>query len=80
LARTNQPPDDKPERQPHHPPANPEERLLTIEEVAVRLRIGRSTAYRLCQQRRLPTLTIGKAVRVPADALEEWVRRNIHTV
>ena len=55
----------------------PDRRLLRIDEVATRLQIGRSTAYRLCQQRRLPTLIIGKTVRVPADALEEWVRRNV---
>jgi excisionase family DNA binding protein len=59
------------------PVAQPQPRMLRIDEVAARLQIGRSTAYRLCQQHRLPTLIIGKAVRVPADALEEWLRRNI---
>lgn len=58
-------------------PPEGETYLLTIDEVAARLRIGRSTAYRLCQEGRLPVLTIGKAVRVPADALEDWVRRNV---
>jgi excisionase family DNA binding protein len=59
------------------PAVPPDRRLLRIDEVAARLQIGRSTAYRLCQQRRLPTLVIGKAVRVPADELEAWVRRNV---
>ena len=59
--------------------AGPPAHLLTVDEVAQRLRIGRSTAYRLCHQGRLPTLLIGKAVRVPSDARDEWLRRNVRS-
>jgi excisionase family DNA binding protein len=48
--------------------------LLTISEAARRLSLGRATAYRLVQLGELPSVHIGRAVRVPARALEDWVR------
>lgn len=49
--------------------------LLTVPEAARRLSIGRSTAYRLIEDGTLPVVHIGRAVRVPADALSEYVAR-----
>jgi excisionase family DNA binding protein len=51
--------------------------LLKAEEVAKALRIGRSKAYELMASGQLPTVRIGRAVRVPAGALEEWVSRHV---
>jgi excisionase family DNA binding protein len=50
-----------------------EQILLTIPEAAERLRIGRSTAYELIAAGRLETVHIGRACRVPAEALEHFV-------
>ncbi|MFI2027174.1 helix-turn-helix domain-containing protein [Streptomyces buecherae] len=47
--------------------------LLTIPEVMARLRLGRSTVYDLIRSRRLPSLTIGRARRVPARALRDFI-------
>jgi excisionase family DNA binding protein len=48
--------------------------LLTPAEVAVRLGLSRSKVYRMIERGELPSLRIGRAVRVPCRAFEEWLR------
>jgi excisionase family DNA binding protein len=48
--------------------------LLTVDEVARRLKLGRSTVYLLCKNNELPHVTIHRCVRIPADALARWLR------
>jgi excisionase family DNA binding protein len=48
--------------------------LLTVDEVARRLKMGRSTVYLLCKNNELPHVTIHRCVRIPADALVRWLR------
>jgi len=45
-------------------------RLLTIDEVAQRLRVHRNTVYRWCRTGRLRTVKLGKQWRIPEDELE----------
>jgi DNA binding domain, excisionase family len=47
--------------------------LLRIPEVARTLGIARSLAYEMARDGRLPTIHIGKAVRVPRRKLEQWI-------
>jgi len=49
--------------------------LLTVPEAARRLAIGRSTAYLLIAAAELEVIHIGRAVRVPAEAVEAFVTR-----
>ena len=51
--------------------------LLRPLEVAHTLGIGRSKAYELIARGTLPSLRLGGSVRVPADALREWVRQQV---
>ena len=51
--------------------------LLRPLEVAHTLGIGRSKAYELIGSGTLPSIRIGGSVRVPADALREWVRQQV---
>ncbi|MBP8535270.1 helix-turn-helix domain-containing protein [Streptomyces sp. MK37H] len=51
--------------------------LLTVPEVMARLKIGRSTVYDLIRSRRLPSITIGRARRVPASALRDFIDHQI---
>jgi excisionase family DNA binding protein len=44
--------------------------VLTIEEAAEVLRIGRSAAYEAARRGELPAVRIGRTVRVPRRALE----------
>jgi excisionase family DNA binding protein len=55
--------------------ATPE--LLTVPEVMARLRLGRSTVYDLIRSRRLVSITVGRSRRIPADALRDFITREI---
>jgi excisionase family DNA binding protein len=49
--------------------------LLTVEEAAERLRIGRTSMYRLVSTGVIETVTVGRLRRVPAECLAEYVAR-----
>ncbi|MFD0300332.1 excisionase family DNA-binding protein [Streptomyces sp. NPDC127123] len=49
--------------------------LLTVEEAARRLRIGRTTCYQLIRSGELESIPVGRLRRVPADALAAYVAR-----
>ncbi|MFF9853836.1 helix-turn-helix transcriptional regulator [Streptomyces litmocidini] len=51
--------------------------LLTVPEVMERLKLGRSTVYDLIRSRRLVSITIGRARRVPADAIRDFIDNQI---
>ena len=44
-------------------------RLLTVREVAMRLRVCRATVYRLVQAGALPVLRVSNSIRIPEAAL-----------
>ncbi|TQF04594.1 helix-turn-helix domain-containing protein [Kitasatospora acidiphila] len=46
---------------------------LTVEEAARRLGVGRTTMYALVASGEVPSVTIGRLRRVPAEALKEYV-------
>ena len=52
--------------------------LLRGAEVAEMLGCSRAMAYRLMQRATIPVLRVpgGKTIRVPREALEEWIRAN----
>ncbi|MEU6519359.1 helix-turn-helix domain-containing protein [Streptomyces sp. NPDC046978] len=54
--------------------------LLTVPEVMARLKLGRSTVYDLIRSRRLLSITIGRARRVPADAVRDFIEREMEEV
>ncbi|MFF6775803.1 excisionase family DNA-binding protein [Streptomyces sp. NPDC012637] len=49
--------------------------LLTVEEAARRLRVGRTTCFRLIRTGKLESLMVGGLRRVPADAPAAYVAR-----
>ncbi|EXU63165.1 excisionase [Streptomyces sp. PRh5] len=49
------------------------EDLLTVPEVMIRLRLGRSKVYDLIRSRRLPSITIDRARRIPASAVRGFI-------
>ena len=53
----------------------PDRVLLTVEEAAERLGIGRSLAYRLIRERQIESVQIGRLRRVPAAAVTEYAAR-----
>jgi excisionase family DNA binding protein len=54
-----------------------DDELLTVSEAMARLKIGRSALYDLLRTRRLASLTIGRARRIPARALNDYVQRHL---
>ena len=52
------------------------EPLLTIPVVAKRLAISEGRAYELARQGKLPTLKVGKYVRVEPAALDAWIAQH----
>jgi excisionase family DNA binding protein len=51
--------------------------LLTVPEVMVRLKLGRSKVYDLIRTRRLASLKIDGARRVPADAVRDFIQSQL---
>lgn len=49
--------------------------LLTVDEAADRLGIGRSHAYQCVLKGELESVKIGRSRRVPAKALEDFIER-----
>jgi excisionase family DNA binding protein len=49
--------------------------LLTVEEAALVLRIGRNMCYELVRQGQIPHVRLGRLIRVPRSGLESWVAR-----
>lgn len=47
--------------------------LLTVPEVMTRLRLGRSKVYDLIRSRRLVSIKIDGARRIPADAVRDFI-------
>ncbi len=50
------------------------QRFLTVMEVANLMRVSKMTVYRLLHSGELPGLRVGRSFRVPADALETYLR------
>jgi len=52
-----------------------DKRLLTVDEAAQRLGIGRSHAYIYVLRGELESVKLGRSRRVPADAIDEFVKK-----
>jgi excisionase family DNA binding protein len=51
-----------------------EKLLLKPAEVAKILGIGRSLIYELIAQRKIPSIRLGRCIRVPSESLERWIK------
>ncbi|MCV2458361.1 helix-turn-helix domain-containing protein [Streptomyces sp. ICN988] len=54
--------------------------LLTVPEVMARLKVGRSKVYDLIRTRRLASIKIDGARRVPADAVRDFIQGQLGEV
>jgi excisionase family DNA binding protein len=57
------------------PAPGPARTLLTVEQAAEQLSIGRTTVYALIKSGEITSVHVGRLRRVPADALDAYVRR-----
>lgn len=51
-------------------------RLLTVDEASEILNVRPATIRAWLMRRKLPRVNCGRAVRIPADAVEEFIARN----
>lgn len=49
--------------------------LLTVDELADYLHIGRRQAYAAVGRGEVPSIRIGRTIRIPKHALQEWMDR-----
>ncbi|WP_327136053.1 helix-turn-helix domain-containing protein (plasmid) [Streptomyces sp. NBC_01343] len=54
-----------------------DDELLTVPEAMARLKIGRSALYDLLRTRRIASLTIGRARRIPTHALYDYIQSHL---
>jgi len=47
--------------------------LLTVRDVEAELQLGRTPTYELLRSGEIPALRIGRALRIPREALERWI-------
>jgi excisionase family DNA binding protein len=50
-------------------------KLMTVREVADILSIGRTKAYQLIKSKEIPSIGVGRSVRVHPDALAEYINK-----
>ncbi|MFD8723901.1 helix-turn-helix domain-containing protein [Streptomyces sp. NPDC059629] len=51
--------------------------LLTVPQVMERLQLGRTAVYDLIRTRQLASITLGRARRIPADALTDFIHTRL---
>lgn len=52
----------------------PDSAVFTVDDVAKLLRISRNTAYELVRQKRIPSLALGRQIRIPRRGLVAFLR------
>lgn len=60
-----------------HADAAPALDLLTVPQVMARLQLGRSAVYDLLRSGQLASITLGRARRIPACALTDFIRARL---
>lgn len=56
--------------------SNPEDKVLTIQELAEYLKLSLSTAYKLAQEGKIPGQKVGKHWRFHRDVIDRWLDQN----
>lgn len=51
-----------------------EDMVMTVEEVSIYLKLGKSTVYKLVQEGKLPGRKVGGTWRFSRVGIEEWLR------
>jgi excisionase family DNA binding protein len=66
---------EPPEERQKSVPTTPERVLLTVEEAAERLGVGRTTAFALVKSGQIESVLIGRLRRVPTSAVRDYAAR-----
>ncbi|MGW6602803.1 helix-turn-helix domain-containing protein [Streptomyces sp. NPDC055036] len=60
-----------------HAETGPASDLLTVPQIMARLQLGRSAVYDLLRTGQLPSITLGRARRIPTSALTDFIRTRL---
>jgi len=52
----------------------PADTVMTIEDLAVYLKLSKSTLYKLCQEGKVPGQKVGRHWRFHKDSIDAWLR------
>jgi excisionase family DNA binding protein len=52
--------------------------FMTVAEVAAAMRVSKMTVYRLVHGGELPAIRVGRSFRVPADAVNDYLRKSFY--
>ena len=55
-----------------------EKLLLKPSEVTKILGIGRSLVYELIARKEIPSIRLGRCIRIPSESLQQWLRDQEH--
>lgn len=53
-----------------------EAHFLTIAEVAAKMRVSKMTVYRLVEEKAIRSIRIGRTIRIPESAVDEYLSRD----
>ncbi len=65
------------QQQPSSIPTPEPNKLMTIKETMLKLRVGRSKLYRMIKNEGLPVFRSERYVRIPSDLLDQWIRERV---
>jgi excisionase family DNA binding protein len=57
----------------NNPQETPQPLYLTVEEVAMQLRLGKTKVYEMITYEHLPVTRFGRCVRIRPSRLQEWL-------
>ena len=57
---------------------DPEDEILTLDEVAAYLKAGKRTVYRLAQKGEIPAIKLGGTWRFRRSELDRWIAESIN--
>ena len=55
------------------------DQILTIEELALYLKLSKSTLYKLAQEGKVPGQKVGKHWRFRRDVIDDWIAEGAHS-
>lgn len=56
--------------------ADPSDEILTIDELALYLKLSKSTVYKLAQERKIPGQKVGRHWRFSRRAIDRWMAQS----
>ena len=60
-------------------PDEPQDTVMTLDELAVYLKLSKSTLYKLCAEGKVPGQKVGRHWRFHKESIDQWLRTEKET-